>query len=326
MERLANGPSTSLVTTITSAQTTLNVVSSDGFPTSGNFRILIDSEIILVTAVSGTTFTIIRGQEGTVAAGHIDGSPINHILTSGALSAFRADSQQSGLYSSLPAAGNKGVIYRCTDIPVLFRDNGIIWDGFGPIYNLNPPNFNTFTWVNQGSASFTNQFLKAPGGQSGDSCRILKIASPATPYSVTVAFSPLLIIEEGSKYPLCGLCFRESSSGKLMVFAYQWRKDSSAVNAFKGIYYTIEYWSAPTSFSSTQFQQPISVLTNPLWFKLTDDGSNRKYLISADGINFSTLYSESHTLNLTANEIGVVVNSNTVSNDCGATYLSWLIS
>lgn len=85
MEQFANNAATTLNGTITAAATSLVVTSAATFPTTGNFRILIDSELMLVTAVSGTTFTVVRALEGTGAVGHNSGVPVTSILTVGAL-------------------------------------------------------------------------------------------------------------------------------------------------------------------------------------------------------------------------------------------------
>jgi hypothetical protein len=64
------GASTTLTAAITSAQTTITVASDAGFP-APSFYIQIGSEILLVTGVSGagnTTWTVVRGQQGTAAA------------------------------------------------------------------------------------------------------------------------------------------------------------------------------------------------------------------------------------------------------------------
>jgi len=55
---------------INSTQTSIIVASTQDFPATGSFPIQIDSETMLVTAVSGTTLTVERGVDGTVAAGH----------------------------------------------------------------------------------------------------------------------------------------------------------------------------------------------------------------------------------------------------------------
>lgn len=53
---------------------------------NAQFRILIDSEIMLVTAgSSGTTWTVTRGVEGSTKATHSNGASVYHVLTSGAL-------------------------------------------------------------------------------------------------------------------------------------------------------------------------------------------------------------------------------------------------
>jgi hypothetical protein len=54
----------------------------------GQFRILIDSEIMLVTAGANTTsWTVTRGVEGSTAAAHSSGVSIYHVITAGSLDA-----------------------------------------------------------------------------------------------------------------------------------------------------------------------------------------------------------------------------------------------
>ena len=69
---------------IDSSVTSLVVTSATGAP-SANFRIKIDSELMLVTGVAGTTFTVTRGVESTTAASHADGAAVTHVLTAGGL-------------------------------------------------------------------------------------------------------------------------------------------------------------------------------------------------------------------------------------------------
>lgn len=85
MEQFSNNASTTLNGAITSGATSLIVTSATGFPSTGNFRILIESEIMLVTNVAGTNFTVTRGIEGTTAVGHANGVSVFQTLTSGAL-------------------------------------------------------------------------------------------------------------------------------------------------------------------------------------------------------------------------------------------------
>lgn len=85
-ELYANAIPTTLASAITAGATSLTVNSAAGFPASGNFRIKIDSEIIIVGAVAGAVFSsLTRGAESTTAAAHIIDSPVIHVITKGAL-------------------------------------------------------------------------------------------------------------------------------------------------------------------------------------------------------------------------------------------------
>lgn len=87
-ENLANNYVTTLAAPITSSgATSISVASATGAP-AANFRIRIGSELMLVTAMAGTTWTVTRGAEGTTAATHLLGASVVHVLTAGALLAL----------------------------------------------------------------------------------------------------------------------------------------------------------------------------------------------------------------------------------------------
>lgn len=77
----ANSATTTLNGAINNAVTSLVVTSASLFPTAGYFSIVIDSEILLVKSVSGSTFTVVRGQEGSTAASHSDGATVYEYVT-----------------------------------------------------------------------------------------------------------------------------------------------------------------------------------------------------------------------------------------------------
>jgi hypothetical protein len=79
----ANNPSTTLAGAITAGATSISVASAADFPTKGKFTIIVDSEIMLVTGVAGTVWTVERGVEDTVAASHTNNTPVTGILTKG---------------------------------------------------------------------------------------------------------------------------------------------------------------------------------------------------------------------------------------------------
>lgn len=109
-EQFANNAATTLSGnggSITSGATSLIVANASGFPTTGNFRILIGSELILVGAVSGTTFSsLTRGLESTTAASHNDGDAVTHILTAASLIQAIADRSPLVLLESHTASAS----------------------------------------------------------------------------------------------------------------------------------------------------------------------------------------------------------------------------
>lgn len=95
-EFLANDATSTLSAAIVSTSaTTLAVTSATGFPATGTFRVLVDAEIMQVTGVSGTTFTVVRGVEGTTAATHSSGATIANIVTAAGLLAAGATNTAS---------------------------------------------------------------------------------------------------------------------------------------------------------------------------------------------------------------------------------------
>lgn len=72
---------TSLAAAITTTgQSSITVTEYLGFPSTGSFAILIDAEVLTVTAGNGTTtWTVTRGAQGTTAATHSNGATITHV-------------------------------------------------------------------------------------------------------------------------------------------------------------------------------------------------------------------------------------------------------
>lgn len=81
LENYANAAATTLSGSINNSVTSLTVASATGFPAIPRFRILIGTEILLVTGVAGTTWTVTRGEESTTAASHTSGDAVTQILT-----------------------------------------------------------------------------------------------------------------------------------------------------------------------------------------------------------------------------------------------------
>jgi YVTN family beta-propeller protein len=90
-ERFSNQASTTLASSVGSGDLSISVQGTAHFPTQPEFRIRIGHELLLVTGVSGTTWTVTRGIEGTTADHHAAGSAVVAVLTAGALDELRAE-------------------------------------------------------------------------------------------------------------------------------------------------------------------------------------------------------------------------------------------
>jgi hypothetical protein len=99
---------TTLSAGITAAQTSLSVTGAAGFPTTAGFYITIGAEILQVTAIGGaggTDWTVIRAQQGTIAASASPGAAVGLTgsggwstttqMTAGAISTALAGVQQA---------------------------------------------------------------------------------------------------------------------------------------------------------------------------------------------------------------------------------------
>lgn len=87
-EQLANNAASTLNGGIDNVVGSLTVANGAVFPSSGNFRILVDSELMLCTARSTNTLTVTRGIESTAAASHSNGVAVTHVLTKGGLDTY----------------------------------------------------------------------------------------------------------------------------------------------------------------------------------------------------------------------------------------------
>lgn len=132
-EQFVNDASSTLGATITSVSTLLTVQSPLSFPLSGTFRIRIDDEIMTVTAVSGSNFTVTRASEPCfgvqVAAPHNIGTPVYAVLTAGSLGTISGGGGGSGsvtTVSIVTANGVSGSVTNPTTTPAITISLGAI--------------------------------------------------------------------------------------------------------------------------------------------------------------------------------------------------------
>lgn len=113
-EQLANNAAGTLSANMLIGATSLTLSAGQGaaFPSSGNFRILIGSELILVGArATDTLSSLTRGIEGTAAAAHTAGDAVTHITTAGGLQQFIRD---NSVQSPVGVVSGEAAVYNGT--------------------------------------------------------------------------------------------------------------------------------------------------------------------------------------------------------------------
>jgi hypothetical protein len=310
VEQFANAAPTALNGSINNSVTSIVVASSSGFPSTGNFRIIIDSEIMLVTAVSGTTWTVTRGYEGTSAASHVDVSQVTHILTAGSQKQLRADAMQVGSVASLPTVGVSGREYITSDDLYTFQDNGVSWTALGPTLVVSPPTFTGYAWTNQGSASMTlntngSAIQVLPSGSSNNLRAYMKTV-PSAPYTFTIGIIPQIF--GGTSQNRAGMCLYDGT--KFVVYAIY---GGGSVQS-PGL--VVEKWDNTTTFNAnytllngnTQSQLP--GCGSVLFLRIYDDGTTRHFQASMDNQYYVELANHGNTDFLTPTKIGLVLQGN----------------
>lgn len=262
-EQFVNDARTTLSASMTDSTTTATVTAGSVFPADGDFRILINSELMLVTARSGNNLTVTREIENTTAAAHSDTDTVHAILTAGGLQDYTKENTWHG--NTSPALR---------------------------IYNLSsgaPAVVSDFTWVNQGSATATDRdgriVLNSPTSASVN-LRGLYQTAPTAPYEIILAVHA---IGERANFGQFGLFFREDSSSKLM----------SISRVFNGQIEIPKYTDATTfdsllgSSVNWDFGQSVK------WFKIENDDTDLKFFVGPNGQDWIEFGSEGKGVHFT---------------------------
>lgn len=291
-EIFQNSTSDSLSASCLAADTTITVTTGSKFPSTGNFRLLIESETLLCTGRSGNTLTVTRGVEGTTAAAHGSGQPVTLILTAGSLQAYLRDNVPSAdgskpPYRLIDASGNR---LTSADFTAVNTTNVTVSDLDDAI---------TLVKATQGAVTDTGGLSRA-------------YTAPATVIAGFRALWP----NSGSAYPGVGLGFRDSVSGKLNL--------SFVVSDPTWFWQTIRFLD-PTSSDTAGTAYHFLTATDTIWLKAEDDGTNLIFSASIDGVTWIQLASESRTAYVAGGPdeffIGVSNRANTF--EIAASLLAW---
>lgn len=194
---------------------------------------------------------------------------------------------------------------------------GIIWTDNGPVTRTQPPTTG-WSWDNQAGATLTeptdyesNQIAKAAGAAAGLNVRYR--SAPTVPYIITAGFH--INARANVSYVRFGLCFRQSSDGKLAIMEFS--ADEQAI-------YSRKYTNATTYSADYASVAPGTLFgSRTIWFQIEDNNTNRIVRYSWDGINFFTLHTVGRTDFLTADQVGWFV-QNEGGVEMVANLFSWL--
>ena len=189
---------TTLTSTITAGQTSITVASDAAFP-APNFNIYIGSEILLVTAVSGaknTTWTVVRGQQGTTAAAANSGAvvtPTAGDLNGAVIAAVAANAHSSAnaplandvtglILQNLQVPGTGQSLLTVLMDPALLAAAGTITIGGSPTTGVfaTPADAQvTISWdAVPGAASYNIYWSTASGVTTANGTKITGAANP----------------------------------------------------------------------------------------------------------------------------------------------------
>ncbi len=174
---------------------------------------------------------------------------------------------------------------------------------------LTAPTPGSFTWVNQGGASFTanaggpTTFI-CPAG-SGDSLRLNVVNVPGSePWTATMQAA---VFTPGVNFTAAGLALYDGT--KII---------NLAINAASGsnLALNVTRWNTTSSFSATSFTKAFWWPGPALFFRIYDDATNNNFQVSPDGqtSTFETLYAEAKGAFLTATKVGPCMDNNGTSN------------
>lgn len=198
------------------------------------------------------------------------------------------------------------------------------------IANDTTPIEGPFTWVNAGSSSksrlvtigaYRGAYLEAPAGAAADNLRIRKKPAPhGDRYQITAALTPRLVASSSH----CGLCWRQNSDGKLVLFDLYLSNGADANSLYFGVY----KYNSPTSVSAVYSGFPVSAgctpFGSPLWLRIADNGVSRVCSYSADGIRFVDIHTIGRTDFLTADEVGYFCDSYNATYTAAVTVSAWI--
>lgn len=189
----------------------------------------------------------------------------------------------------------------------------------GHVFGCVPPVDSAFSWVNQGGAytSAVNNgvYFFGPASSGATNTRVRVQTAPNTPYIVTACYAGMSI-PQGTQNT--GICFRESSSGKMHVFGVFSNLTGYGIQSTK--------LTTATSFSADYLTKVFAPANPTIYLRISDNGLNRVCSWSFDGQQFLVFHTIGRTDFLTADQIGFYVGEQSNLFDVSLFLFSWKVS
>jgi hypothetical protein len=181
--------------------------------------------------------------------------------------------------------------------------SGYCFNRAGPLTVPLASAFTTFNGTSTGTITLTdksNRLQIAALGDGGAGLLGCYQSSIATPYTVDMGFA----IAGNSAAATCasGLFLSDGTALRVIMGG---ASSTSLVN--------IGSWSNISSFAGYIFQKNTTVNPGNYWIRITDDGTTRKFWISANGLDYVQVYSEATNTYVTPTRFGMFVLDNSGS-------------
>jgi hypothetical protein len=289
-EQIVNNAASFLLRTLAPTDTLIYVTDPSTFPTTGQFRVVVGSEIMLVTAVAGAGFTVQRGTEGTLALPHNQGDVVTHIITKSGLETWARD-------NSHPEFNNtSGYPFR------LVNSSGTALTS------------SDFTWRNQGSVVVTDvgrsMVFKSPTVATTQ--RRMFYRAQTAPYTVTVA--------------IAGTATGTATSPQWGMGVYDSTNFTSKDISFEGNLLAGHDFGGDTTLDGTLFNAGSTYQRgNTVWFQIEDDNVDHFFRVSYDGVTWHLCLQETRTTQTAVpGNVGIYLNNLNSGNEMMTTCFAWV--
>jgi hypothetical protein len=301
MEQLANNPVTSLSAGINNSVTSLTVASASLFPIAGNFVIKIGSELLIVTAVTGTTFTVTRGADGTTAASHLSGDAVSQVVSKKVLENLYAEMYQIGTVASRPTTVRGGTVYYGTDLDVEWLYNGTNWDLVWPAYVpfANRVNVSGWTALNLGTTTWTDY-------NGVMSVTIPSVNTQLKGYYHTIPTAPFSCYTVSN---LGGALGGETDAGIMLYDSGTGKLKTMSVGSGG---HTVDIYDITATGGTYSNQVNLQIAPKDVvYLKFTDDNTKWRYYWGYDGTTWNEFFTQNRNTTLTPNNVGIYVRATT---------------